>query len=181
MRFTDKGAKSWAVYYSLADETGRKVNKRLTLDRWPKVKVAEARVRAGRVREQAAEGIDPQQARAAEEVLAQETANRLLFSNIGESYIKRQKRLKRGKEIESVVRRHLIPAWGKRQITDITRLDMHEIAPPFVDADHNGAAHKLQEVAKGLFCAALAARLFQAMSGLTRAALSVGRPPPPLV
>ena len=53
LRITDKGVRSWSVYFRLTDATGQRKNQRMTLGRHPAVHIAEARVQAREAREQA--------------------------------------------------------------------------------------------------------------------------------
>ena len=63
LRISDRGARSWSVYFHLADASGRRKHLRMTLGRFPSIGIAEARAQARAVREQAAVGIDPRKAR----------------------------------------------------------------------------------------------------------------------
>ena len=160
LRITDKGARSWSVYFRLTDATRKQKNLRVTLGRYPSIGIAEARKQAREIRDQAATGIDPRKARAGAQAEAQATAERLLFYNVAEGYIAvrcqredngtpKKGHLKAGKDIESIIRRHLIPAWGARLIPEIRRLDLRDVTRPLV-ADKPMAAHRLHEVAKTL-------------------------------
>ena len=166
LRITDKGARSWSVYFRLTDAIGRRQNQRMTLGGYPVIGIAEARTQARTAREQAAAGIDPRKARERAQVESQATAERLLFHNVAESYIAARCRredngtpkkghLKQGKDIESIIRRRLIPAWGNRLIPEIGRLDLRDVTRPLVADDKPMAAHRLHAVAKALFYWAL--------------------------
>ncbi len=161
LRITDRGARSWSVYFRLADATGKQKNLRATLGRYPSIGIAEARRQAREIRDQAAGGIDPRNARAEAQAKSQATAGRLLFCNVAEGYIAarcqredngtpKRGHLKQGKDVESIIRRHLLPAWGVRLIPEIGRLDLRDVTRPLV-ADKPMAAHRLHEVAKALF------------------------------
>ncbi len=143
LRITDKGTRSWSVYFRLTDATRKQKNLRVTLGRYPSIGIAEARRQAREIRDQAASGIDPRKARAGAQAKAQATAERLLFRNVAEGYIAvrcqredngtpKKGHLKQGKNIESIIRRHLIPAWGDRLIPDISRLDVREVSRPLI-------------------------------------------------
>ena len=54
LRITDKGAKSWSVYYRLNGK-----HRRETIGAWPAVGVAAAREQAREIKDQAKAGIDP--------------------------------------------------------------------------------------------------------------------------
>jgi integrase len=161
LRITDKGARSWCVYFRLEDATGQRKNQRMTLGGYPAIGIAVARQQAREARNQAVAGIDPRKARAQAQTESQATAERLLFSNIAKAYVEarcqrneqggpKKGHLIRGSEIESIIRRHLIPAWGDKLIPEIDRLDLRDVTRPLV-ADKPMAAHRLHEIAKTLF------------------------------
>ena len=161
LRITDKGARSWSVYFRLTDTTGRQKNLRATLGRYPSIGIAEARRMAREIRDQAAADIDPRKARAEAQTKAQVIAERLLFRNVAEGYIAarcqredsgtpKKGHLKLGKDIDTIIRRRLIPAWGDKLIPEIGRLDLRDVTRPLV-AETPMAAHRLHEVAKALF------------------------------
>ncbi len=161
LRITDKGARSWSVYFRLTDTTGRQKNLRATLGRYPSIGIAEARRMAREIRDQAAADIDPRKARAEAQTKAQVIAERLLFRNVAEGYIAarcqredsgtpKKGHLKQGKDIDTIIRRRLIPAWGDKLIPEIGRLDLRDVTRPLV-AETPMAAHRLHEVAKALF------------------------------
>ncbi len=161
LRISDRGVRSWSVYFRLEDAAGQRKNQRMTLGGYPAIGIAEARQLAREAREQANAGTDPRKARAQARAEDQATAERLLFRNIAEGYIEarcqreekggpKKGHLKRGHEIESVIRRHLILAWGDKLIPEIGRLDLRDVTRPLI-ADKPMAAHRLHEVAKALF------------------------------
>ncbi len=162
LRITDKGARSWSAYFRFLDvDTGKLKNQRMTLGTYPAIGIVEARRQAREARDQAKAGIDPRKARAEARTEAQATAERLLFRNVAKGYIDarcqrdedggpKMGHLKRGHEIASVIRRHLLPAWGDKLIPEIGRLDLRDVTRPLV-ADKPMAAHRLHEVAKALF------------------------------
>ncbi len=161
LRITDKGARSWCVYFRLTDAAGARKNQRMTLGGYPAIGIAEARRQAREARDQAAAGVDPRKARADAQAKSRVTAERLLFSNIAKAYVEaccqredgggpKKGHLKRGHETESIIRRHLIPAWGHRLIPEIDRLDLRDVTRPLL-ADKPMAAVRLHEVTKVLF------------------------------
>lgn len=146
LRITDKGAKSWSVYYRLAGK-----HQRLTIGSWPMVGVAEAREQAGEIKDQAKAGVDPKMARARSAAEAQ-VATSKTFESIAESYIKREcSKLKRGQEYEAAIRRELVPRWGSYLVTDLRRLHLTELTDELLDANKPGAAHRAHEIAKRIF------------------------------
>ena len=141
LRVTDKGIKSWSVYYRLNGK-----HQRMTLGAWPAIGVAEARERAREIKDQAKLGVDPKAVKQTEEQTAQEEA-RGTFGAVAENYIKREcPRLKRGWEIERIIRRELMPAWRDRLFADLRKRDAVHITDELVDAGKPAAAHRLFEI-----------------------------------
>lgn len=150
LRVTDKGIKSWSVYYRLG-----KKHLRITIGPWPTVGVAEAREEARDVKAQAKAGIDPKKAREAGKFDADAEAEAAASKNFGpvaERYIKREcSKLKRGSEIESIIRRELLPAWKDSPMDELRRGDLTELTDALIDDERPMAAHKLHEVTKRVF------------------------------
>ncbi len=146
VRITDKGVKSWSVYYRLNGK-----HQRLTIGTWPGIGVAEARNRAREIKEQSKAGVDPKAARATA-TAATQTEDGKTFKAVAESYIKREcSRLKRGDEYEAAIRRELLPSWGAYLMTDLRRLHLTELTDVLLDASKPGAAHRVHEIAKRIF------------------------------
>jgi integrase len=150
LRITDKGAKSWSVYYRLNGK-----HQRMTIGTWgkeaPGVGVAEARDRAREIKEQAKGGVDPKGVRAAITAATQTEAGKT-FTVVAENYIKREcSKLKRGKEYEAAIRRELLPPWGAHLMTDLRRLHLSELTDVLLDAGKPGAANRVHEIAKRIF------------------------------
>jgi integrase len=153
LRITDKGAKSWSAYYRFQDR-----HQRLTLGRWPEVGVAAARDQARAVKDQAKAGIDPKEAREAEKAAAGDEAADT-FGAIAEEYIKIEclerklkndkvlpPTLKRGREVESIIRRELMPHWQHRPLAELRKRDAIKRTEALVDDGRPAAAHRLHEV-----------------------------------
>ncbi len=105
LRVTDRGVKSWSVYYRLNGK-----HRRSTIGTYPEIGVAEARERAGEIKKQAKQGVDPKVAADAEKAAVQAGAQ--TFGAIAEKYIKREcSGLRRGWEVERIIRRELMPGW----------------------------------------------------------------------
>ena len=155
LRITDKGTKTWCIYYHFPTETGEMKHHRLTLGLWPTMGVAAARKEAQKRKDQAKAGIDPKATREAERAAAKAEAKveaRNTFGAIAERYIAREcPGLSRGVDVESVIRRGLLPPWTDRKMTDLRRSDLTELTDMLVDAGKPMAAHKLHETAKRVF------------------------------
>ena len=151
LRITDKGVKSWSVYYRLM---GR--HQRHTIGTWPEIGVADARDRARNIKKLAADGIDPKTARQVEvaeaKAQAEAKANRLkTFGSLAETYMSREcPKLARGANIESIIRRIILPHWKDRPVVELRRRDALALTDRLIDAGQPAAAIKLHEVIKRL-------------------------------
>ena len=81
--------------------------------------LSDARRIAGRIMVQAADGKDPLAERKAER-------SRGTFAELAEAYVERhaKKNNKSWRQADALVRRHLIPKWGKLQAADVARADV---------------------------------------------------------
>ncbi len=162
LRVTDKGVKSWAVYYRFPG-INRKgepalLNQRLTIGQWPGIGVADARDQARTIKDQAKTGIDPKGAREALEAAAEDETPGT-FGAIAEIYIKREclgrelengkalpPKLKRGWEVERIIRRELMPHWQHLPLAELRKRDAIKLTEGLVDAGKPAAAHRLHEI-----------------------------------
>ena len=153
LRITDKGVKSWSVYYRLDGK-----HRRLTIGTWPEIGVAEARDQAREVKSQAKAGINPKGARETEEAAAEDETPGT-FGSVAELYIKREclgrelangkvlaPKLKRGWEVERIIRRELMPHWQHRSLAELRKRDAITLTEGLVDAGKPAAAHRLHEI-----------------------------------
>jgi len=162
LRVTDRGVKTWAVYYKFPG-INRKgepalLNQRLTIGQWPGVGVAKARAEARMVKDRAKASVNPKGAREAEKAGAgDEVAD--TFGAIAEEYIKIEclerklkndkvlpPKLKRGWEVESIIRRELMPHWRDRPFAEFRKRDAIKLTEALVDDGRPGAAHRLYEI-----------------------------------
>ena len=141
LRVTERGVKSWSVYYRLGG-----VHRRETIGTWPKVGVAHARDRAREIKELAKSNVDPKAAREAEEAAAQ-AGTLTTFGSIAEQYIEREcPRQRRGWELERIIRRELLPTWGNQPIAKLRKRDAIELTDALLDAGKPAAARRLFEI-----------------------------------
>ncbi len=152
LRVTDKGRKSWSVYFRINGK-----NSRLTLGAHPEMEVADARSAAGMARDQAKANIDPRtmrevaKANARAEARAKAEALRL-FGPLAEKYVEREiPKLKRGKEIEAIIRREILPYWKDQPVAELRKRDAIVLLDRLIDAGHPAAAHRLAERIKRVF------------------------------
>jgi integrase len=106
--------------------------------------LSNARDGARRALEDMRQGVDPKQKRAIahkERLAAQANS----FGVVAEDFIRRHvlPKLKTGKEVESAIRRELIPVWSNRPIGEITRRDVVKLLEKVVDDGRPYVAHHL--------------------------------------
>ena len=152
LRINDKGRKSWVARFRVSGRSGK-----VALGTWPAMGVAEARERAREARDQAAAGIDPREARQAAQQEARRQAEaereaRRTFADLAEEYIKREvPKKKTGSEIESLLRREIIPALGGKLLTEIRRRDAVRLFDRLVDGGRPGTALNAHGIIKRVF------------------------------
>ncbi len=148
IRVTGAGTKSWYVYYRFPGPDGEPKHHRLCLGRWPETSVKRAREAAQEIKEQVASGTDPKRVLQLELSAAQAEAEKT-FTWLAEKYIAREcPNLQRGREIESLIRRELIPYWGWKHVTELRQEHLTEVTDRLIDAGKPMAALRLYEVAK---------------------------------
>ena len=159
LRVSESGGKSWSVFYRI--EGGR--NRRSTLGRWPAMGVKAAREAAAKIKALAEEGKDPAAAKEVEKAEAERKAAaekhaKRSFAAVAETYFAQKcrpapgrKMLRRGWEIEQIVKRELMPLWGSRPIGEIGRADVSEMIDGKMAHQVPAAANRLLEIVKSLF------------------------------
>ena len=116
IRVSPTGRKSWVFRYSF---DGRQL--RMTLGKWPGIGLADARQKAGEAMKQVQQGIDPGQL--AKEKKAKLKAAPTVKQLLDEFYHVELSKTPSGDERKRLLKKDLIPAWGKRRVKDITRRD----------------------------------------------------------
>ncbi len=156
LRITDKGVKTWAVYYRFPGINRKHkpalLNQRRTIGRWPGVGVAEARDQAREVKSQAKAGTNPKEARkeAETENTAIEDGVPRTFGQICDRYIEKKcPALARGWEIERIIDRELRPPLGAILIPDLKKRNLRHIIEQIAE-DRPAAAYRVYEIAKGI-------------------------------
>src|SRR5262245_35695742 len=130
---------------------GRRDFVRLTLGRYPILGLAEARQRARDALRTLDDGIDPREREAAA-ARAEAAAKANTFAAVADAFITRHVARKRSaRSIEQLIRRNLIPRWGERPISAISRGDVISLIDELVDRGHPEAAHSTLAYTKRLF------------------------------
>ncbi len=141
LRITERGVKSWSLYYRVGGRL-----RRLTLGRFPDVALAEARRRARQALEQADRGVDPagpvERRRDCETVA--EVARDYLVRHV------QRNKLRTAGRVEQMLRGSILPHWGDRPIRSITKRDALDLVDD-VAARAPYMANRVQSLAKRLF------------------------------
>ena len=127
------GAKSWAVRYR---QGGRP--RKHTLGPYPALKLATARKAGGDALRAVAEGRDPAAERQEERRRVKAgVADRDVFDRAFADYLARHVRpnlkASSARECEAIFRREVLPKWGKRRLTEITKADVIDLVDDIVD------------------------------------------------
>ncbi len=141
-RITDKGAKSWSVMYRFNGALRRD-----TLGRSPKIGLVKARQIARHRLEIASQGKDPRE----EDVrlLAAEAERKAdTVAAVAVKFIERIAKQSRWPELERVLNREIIPAWGDREMRTIRRRDIHELIDSIVDRGSPVQANRVLAIIK---------------------------------
>ena len=143
------GAKSWALRYRYAGKPAK-----LTLGRWPVMKLAEARTAAADAVEVVESGENPAAAKRATKAARHEAAldNRDRFGSVVELFLKRHaSRNRRADDVARMFRREVMDAWGERKIHEITRRDVIDVLDGIVDRGSPVTANRLRAYLNTLF------------------------------
>lgn len=151
LRVTRNGVKSWVLLHRVNGKL-----ERLTIGRYPAVGLAAARELGRAAVQKAAKGIsaaaEKRQGRDERKAAAALTSDgwpRDSFGTLAERYIRQDlKGLRRGWEVERIVRRELLPHWGNRPLAELRRRDAIERIDALVDAGKPQAADRLHQIIK---------------------------------
>jgi integrase len=124
LRVTDKGAKSWSVFYRFSGRL-----RRLTLGSWPAIKPAKAREEAQAALDRVRDGIDPaEDKRARRELRTPETDT---FGAVAADFLERHARRNNREstflEAKRDLERDALRKWRTRPIGSITRRDVIDL------------------------------------------------------
>lgn len=126
------GGKSWALRYRFAGHP-----KKLTLGKWPIMGLAGARAAAAEAIEAVENGRDPSahkkatKAAKTEAQLSERDKVKTLIDQFGKRHLAS---LKSGDQARQFLDRFVIPAWGHRDIHDITRRDVIDLLDGIADS-----------------------------------------------
>lgn len=140
--FASSGIKSWC----LMTRAGSK-QRRFTLGRYPEMGLKDARIEAANYLEQIARGEDP-----AERPTPRPEPGEMTFGDLAEMYIAREcPKLKRGNNIEAVIRTKLLPHWRDTRLRDLRKRDARILTDALEADGRPMAAHQLHETYRRIF------------------------------
>jgi len=137
LKVTSRGQKIFLLQYRYPRGRAGRV-RRFTIGAHGSVTVEQARRIAEAKRGDVARGIDPmaelQKERQA--VAAERSKPKRSVEHIVREFVERyaRRRNRSWKETERILKRHILPAWGKRQITSITRADVNHLLDEIEDS-----------------------------------------------
>jgi integrase len=136
------GAKSWAVRYRFAGRPAK-----LTLGRWPVMKLAEARAAATEALDMLAKGRDPAAEKKAAKAarLEAQLAERDKVKTLVEQFDQRHlSSIKSGRAVRARLDRYVLPVWAERDVRAITRRDVIDLLESIKDGGHGVTANRVR-------------------------------------
>lgn len=142
--------KTWFIIYRHGGK-----QKRHTIGHYPAMQLGPAREAAGKALEMVERGEDPAAEKvsakaAAAAAQAHKAATGFLpdsFGSLASIYIEQEcPSLRRGSELERIIKREIQPAWKDRPAVDLRRRDLTTLIDPFIAAGHVQKAHKVREI-----------------------------------
>ena len=142
------GKASWAFRYRFGGRT-----RKLTVGPSPELSLKEARDLARKAHLIVAGGQDPAAQKQATRVAARTPVERDLVERVAAQYVARHvKGLSdtTKQEVSRILNKEIIPAWSGRRLSQITRVDIHELLDSIVDRGTPVAANRTLAWLKGM-------------------------------
>jgi integrase len=145
VRVSPRGTKAWVWVYHFA---GRP--RRMTLGTYPAIGLADARIKLADARKLLERGIDPGD-REVQTRRAERAAQTL--TELAEAYLEKwaRPRKRSASEDERILRKDVIPAWGRRKAKDIARRDVIALLDGIVDRGSPVAANRTLAIVRRMF------------------------------
>lgn len=143
------GAKSWALRYRYAGKP-----KKLTLGKWPIMGVAAARAAASEAIEAVETGNDPGVAKKkakATRIEAQLSERDLIRTLVGQYAKRHLAGLKSGAVVKRELERHVVAAWGDRDVHDIAKRDVIDLLDGIADSGRVVTANRVRSYLGAFF------------------------------
>ena len=156
IRISPSGAKSWTWVYHFESRS-----RRLTLGTYPGVGLADARLKLAEARKLLQQGIDPG-SRQVEARRAERSAESL--AEVAEAYLEKwaRPRKRSAAEDERILRKDVLPSWGRRKANDISRRDVIGLLDRIVDRGSPIAANRTLAIVRRMFGWALSSDIILA-------------------
>ena len=132
------GAKSWAVRYRHAGKP-----KKLTLGRWPIMGLAEARTTASEALEAIDKGHDPAATKRVEKA-ARLSGKNTVAAQLDNFHRRHLTTIRTGNAVWQSLRLNVLPAWGDREVSDITRRDLVQLLDEIADSGRATTANRVK-------------------------------------
>jgi integrase len=122
----------------------------MTLGPYPATTLEQARELAREALHAALRGDDPRDSRRQKKEAARHTFKAVMAEYI-ERRVRREQQLRTADEIEARIKNHVLKAWGKRPIAEITRRDVRERLETLVDEGMGAGANRVLSHLSALF------------------------------
>lgn len=144
VRVSPNGTKSFFVYYRVG-----RTARRLTLGRYPNMKLGEARERARTALLAVADGRDP----AVEKQVQRDKYESDLFPAVVNAFIDRYAKIhtRRWQETKRILEREFVAAWQRRSIRDLAQADVNIIIDGIVDRGSPASAIQALAAVRKMF------------------------------
>jgi integrase len=153
VRVTDKGTKTFAL---VARYPGSHNPTRRALGEYGAIDLANARTKAKEWIALIEKGIDPQR-EVERDRLAEHRKQADTFDAVAEKFFgAKLKKQRRGHVVERIIRKELMPHWGKRPVAEISHRDVREIIERVVERGAETYAHNVLDAAHAIFGFAVA-------------------------
>lgn len=136
------GVKSWALRYRFCGKTAK-----LTLGRWPRVGLAEARAAVGRAVSDLERGVDPSALKKASKAAQLDAllSERDKIKTLIDQFDKRHlSGLKTGRVVRRELDRHVAVYWGDRDVQTISKRDVIDLLDKLADSGRGITANRLR-------------------------------------
>jgi integrase len=151
LRVTENGVRTFGVLYRVVGRggtggRGRPLmgpQQRVTLGKYPKIGLREARERARAIIDEASDGRDPKEA--AERAAA--VRNSTKFEDVVSQFVERhcKPNIKSWQNVDRVLRLHVTPRLKGHPLGEITRADIHRVLDDLVDEGKMGTAREVRK------------------------------------
>ncbi len=139
-------ARSWALRYRFGDKA-----RKYTIGPFPLIDLKTARKKATKAKALLADGIDPsahkREAKAAAKAKVAEKEPDDLIETVAqifiERYAKTSTRRRSWREAERILAHDILPKWGKRRLSTITKADTHRLLDGVLDRDAKVMANRV--------------------------------------